>query len=197
MKNFLKNKIIFVIFVLQMTLFYKIIQNYLPGGQIFKIPIIDDHIPFLAVFVIPYFLFAVVLFLPFLMTFKDNKKFLAVSVTFLAAAIVCNIIYVLFQTTVTRPEILPSSIFQKLIIFIYSIDDPVNLFPSGHVTFSVLSNLCIYKINKKIALWLIPITILIVSSTLFIKQHHTPDILAGLALAILCYKLVFKKFNLQ
>ena len=61
------------------------------------------------------------------------------------------------------------------------------------MAFSVLSNLCIFKINKKIACILIPITILIVLSTLFIKQHNIVDIFAGLILAFLAFEFVFKK----
>ena len=183
------NKIVFVIFVLQMTLVYKVIQEYAPTGQVFKIPLLDDNIPFVPIFVIPYFLFAVSLFLPFVLTWRDNKKFLALSIVFLTAATLCNVIYVLFQTSIVRPEILPSSIFNRLILFVYSIDAPVNLFPSGHVTFSVLSNLCLIKINKKVAMFFAPITLGIVLSTLFIKQHHSPDVLAGLILALLGYQL--------
>lgn len=194
---FSKDKIVFVLFVLQMTVVYKTIQEYAPTGRVFKIAVLDNNIPFLPIFVIPYFLFAVVLFLPFVLAIKDRKKFWSLSITFFVTATVCNLIYILFQTTAIRPEILASSIFDKLILCIYNIDRPVNLFPSGHVTFSVLSNLCLIKINRKAALVFIPITMLIILSTLFIKQHYTPDVIAGIILALLSYQLVFKKILVQ
>ncbi|MCK9595915.1 phosphatase PAP2 family protein [Candidatus Pacearchaeota archaeon] len=187
--------ILFALFILNITLFYKIIQIYFPVGNIFKLGL-EDSIPFVPLFVIPYLFFLLVLFLPFLVSIKDKKQFLAVSVSFLFASIVCNIIYMLFQTTILRPEIISSTILDKLILFVYSIDSPLNLFPSGHVTFSLLSFFCMTKINKKITLILLPIVILIILSTLFIKQHHIPDILAGLLLAFVSYQFVFKKLIL-
>jgi membrane-associated phospholipid phosphatase len=187
-----KDKIIFVLFFLQVTLFYNLIQTYFPTGHIFKIPLIDEAIPFLSVFVIPYLLFIFVLFLPFAMAFRDKKRFLALSASFLFASVVCNIVYVLFQTTALRPEVLPSTIFDELVLFVYAIDKPLNLFPSGHVTFSVLSTLCLTRINKKLAYAILPVTILIVLSTLFIKQHYVPDVLGGLALAFLSFQ-IFRK----
>lgn len=187
-----KGKIIFILFLLQITLFYKLIQIYFPAGYIFKIPFIDDKIPFLSIFVIPYLLYVFVLFFPFVITFKNKKHFLAVSAAFLFASVVCNIIYVLFPTMVIRPEVLPSTMLNKLVLFVYTIDGVVNCIPSGHVAFSVLSNLCLTRINKKFAGYMLPVTVLIVFSTLFIKQHYVPDIFAGLLLAFLSF-LIFKK----
>lgn len=191
--NKYKDKIIFILFILQITLFYKLIQIYFPIGHIFKISFIDENIPFFAPFIIPYFLFPIIMLLPFVLVFKNKKIFIALSLTFLFASALCNIIYILFQTTILRPEILSSTIFNKITLFIYSIDKPLNLFPSGHVTFTVLSNLCLLKINKKIAYIIFPITILIILSTLFIKQHYIPDVFGGLILAFLSYQLIFKK----
>lgn len=184
--------ILFLLFILQMTLFYKLIQTHFPTGVIFKTGL-DDKIPFIPIFVIPYFFYFLILLLPFVLAFRDRKKFFAISTTFLLISIICNLIYILFQTTINRPEILVSSIFNKMILFIYSIDAPLNLFPSGHVTFSVLSTLCVFKLNKKIGYIILPITILIIFSTIFIKQHHIPDVIAGLILASLGY-FIFKKF---
>jgi membrane-associated phospholipid phosphatase len=186
------DKIVFVVFLLQITLIYKLIQIYVPSGSIFKIPFIDDNIPFISVFVIPYLLYVVVLLLPFVLTFRNKKQFLAVSTAFLFASVMCNIIFVLFPTMVIRPEVLAINILNKSVLFVYTVDGVLNCFPSEHVTFSVLANLCLLKINKKLAYYLIPLTILIIFSTLFIKQHYFPDILGGIVLAFLGY-LIFKK----
>ncbi len=169
-----------------------LIQAYFLPGNIFKIPFIDDNIPFISIFVIPYLLYVVVLFLPFVLSYKNKKQFLAVSSAFLFASLICNIIFVLFPTMVVRPEVLATNIFNRLVLFVYSIDGVLNCFPSEHVTFSVLANLILFKIKKKYAYYLIPLTVLIVLSTLFIKQHYIPDIFAGIALAFLSF-WVFKK----
>jgi membrane-associated phospholipid phosphatase len=186
-----KGEIIFIIFLLQIFLFYKLIQIYFPIGQVFETSL-DEQIPFISSFVIAYYLYIPMLFLPFIMTFRNKKNFLAISTAFLFASLICNIIYMLFQTTIVRPELAPTTIFNQLVLIVYSIDSPLNLFPSEHVTFTVLSLLCLFKINKKVAYITLPFVILIVLSTLFIKQHHIPDVLAGLVLAFVSY-FVFKK----
>jgi len=112
-KNY-ADKIVFVLFVLQITLFYKLIQLYVPAGQIFKINSIDNIIPLMPIFVIPYVLFIPILFLPFVMSLKDKKLFLAISASFLTASIICNIVYILFQTTIYRPEIPAVNIIQQV-----------------------------------------------------------------------------------
>lgn len=184
--------IVFILFILQITVVYELIQMFFIKGVIFKTAL-DDVIPFFSPFVIFYFLIIIILFLPFIMTFKNKKMFLALSTAFFFVSFICNIIYIFFQTTITRPDIIPSTIFDKLVLFIYSVDSPLNLFPSGHVTFSVLSTLCLFKINKKVAFVVLPFTILLILSTLFIKQHNIPDVLAGAILAYLGYKFIFKK----
>lgn len=191
-----KGKIIFILFILQITLFYKLIQIYFSNGIIFKTTL-DDKIPFFSPFVIPYFSFFIILFLPFIMTLKNKKNFLALSTTFFIVSVICDLVYIFFQTTINRPEIISSTIFNKLVLFIYSVDSPLNLFPSGHVTFSVLSTLCLFKINRKVAYVVLPFTILIVLSTLFIKQHYIPDVLAGLMLAFLGYKFIFSSLAVR
>ncbi|MBU1704688.1 MAG: phosphatase PAP2 family protein [Nanoarchaeota archaeon] len=185
-------KIIFILFILQITVVYKLIQIYFSQGIIFK-TVLDDKIPFIPEFVIPYLLFIIVLSLPFILTLKNKKDFLAISRLFLIVSAVCNLTYIFFQTTIIRPEIISSTIFDRLVLFVYSIDSPLNLFPSEHVTFSVLSTLCLFKINRKLAYIILPFTALIVISTLFIKQHHIPDVLAGLMLAFLGYWFIFKR----
>jgi len=194
-KNFWKKHkggIIFILFILQITFFYKLIQIYSQNG-IFLNTTLDNKIPFLSTFVIFYLLFFVLLFLPFILNFKDKKKFLALSATFFFVSIICNLFYVFFQTTVIRPEIIVSTIFDKLVLFIYSIDKSLNCFPSMHVTFSALSTLCLLKLNKKAGQIILPLAILIVFSTLLIKQHVILDVIGGLVLALLGYYFIFRK----
>jgi membrane-associated phospholipid phosphatase len=187
-----QDKIYFILFVLQITLIYKLIQIYFTNGHDIKIPL-DDKIPFIAPFVAFYMLYAAVLILFFILAYKNKHLFLASSKSFLFAATICSLIYIFFPTAVIRPEILPTTIFNKLVLFIYSIDTAVNAFPSEHITFSILANLCLSRINKKLSYFLWPLTFLIVLSTLFIKQHYIFDVLAGILLAWISYQFIFKR----
>lgn len=185
-------QIYFILFLLQITLVYKLIQWNFVSGQTFKLAL-DDKIPFVALFVVPYILYLAVLIGIFVLATKDKRLFLATAKTFFWAALVCNLFFILLPTMVNRISILPANIFDKLVIFIYSIDTAKNSFPSEHVTFTVLANLCLIQISRVISWFLLPLTCLIVISTVLIKQHYLPDIIGGLALAWLVYHYIFKK----
>lgn len=188
-----KTEIYFILFILQITLVYKMIQWYFPDGQIFKTPL-DDQIPFVAWFIFPYLLYALILAVIFTLALRNKKFFGALTRAFLFASLISNIIFIVFPTMMVRAEVLPDSFVNQSVYFIYSIDSALrNCFPSEHVTFSVLANLCLMAINKKWALLLLPFTILVVLATLFIKQHYIPDVLAGIVLAYISYQFVFKK----
>jgi len=62
-----------------------------------------------------------------------------------------------------------------------------------HVTFSVLSTLCLLKLNKKAGQIILPLAILIAFSTLLIKQHVILDVIGGLFLAVLGYYFIFRR----
>ena len=188
-----KDKIVFLLFLIQFILIYKLIQEIVTQGRLLTIPIIDNFIPLIPIFVIPYLLFFPFILLPIAMVWKDKKRLFQIAITYLFASTIANLIFLIFQTTVIRPELFPSTIANRWIIYIYSFDKPLNLFPSTHVTFTALANLCLLKINKKIAYGVLPLTILIILSTMFIKQHYIPDLFAGLLLAWLSYEFIYKR----
>lgn len=186
-----KKQIIAIILVLHMTLVYKLIQSYNSYSYTLKTPF-DDMIPFMPLFVLPYLLYIAVILAPLIMSWKDNKMFLAVSSSFLFAAVICNILFIVFPTAIHRPEVVAASIFDRLVLFVYSIDSIVNCFPSEHVAFSLLACLCMWHINRRAAYVLGAITAFIIPATLLIKQHYIPDIFGGIALALICYFFVFR-----
>lgn len=190
-----KGEILFVLFILQIILVYKLVQFYYPVGYELK-TFLDDKIPLIPFFAVFYLLICPLIFLPFIYAYKNKRLFYHLSLTFFLVATFLNIFYVLFQTTVPRPDVLPSGLFGRLVAFIYSFDKPLCCFPSGHAAFSLLVNLSFFKIKKKVAYYLIPLTVLIFLSTLFIKQHYVLDIVGGAVVAVLGYYLVFGRLNL-
>jgi membrane-associated phospholipid phosphatase len=191
--NKYNDKIMFVLFLIQLLVGYNLIQRYFSVGRTLTIPFIDNNIPFIPAFVLAYLCYAIIIILPFALTFRNKKQFLAISTAFFFVATIGNICYIFFQTTIIRPEIIPNNITNKLILFIYSVDKPVNLFPSLHVALPVLTTLCLSQIRKKSVYILAPITVLIILSTLFIRQHHILDVVSGLLVAFIGYKFIFKK----
>jgi membrane-associated phospholipid phosphatase len=85
-----------------------------------------------------------------------------------------------------RPDVLDTDPFCGLARIIYSHDNPYNAFPSIHVlgTFSlILAATMARKIGKITKLGIVVVGLLIILSTVFVKQHVVLDILAGLIFA--------------
>ncbi len=108
------------------------------------------------------------------------------------------IIFFAFQTQIVRAEVRAGNIFDDLVLFVYSLDNPVNALPSLHVSLSTLATLFVFLRNKKLGLYISPVTILIILSTVFIKQHAVLDVFAGLIMAFAVFKIrhVFDKVNI-
>ena len=98
-------------------------------------------------------------------------------------------IYYAFQTEVLRPIIASTDFFTRLTNTIYKYDMPNNTFPSLHVALTSTISAFVYEKNTKVGMVLIPLTILIILSTMFIKQHVFLDIIGGLMLAFVIFKI--------
>ena len=157
---------------------------------------IDQAIPLLSVFIIPYILWYAYIFCYLVyFCFKDTKVYLKTLIIIVVAELICFVIYFFFQTTVPRPTIAGDNIFNNLVLWIYSKDRPFNCFPSIHVltTFIImlaslhiknkhlLNNLCIHVIGT-----------LIIISTLFVKQHVIFDMIGSMFLVTFLYGIAFE-----
>ncbi|MEJ6488050.1 phosphatase PAP2 family protein, partial [Nostoc punctiforme UO1] len=82
-----------------------------------------------------------------------------------------------------------------LVLYIYSKDYPYNCFPSLHNALSVLSFFYWVQVLPKFK-WIIGIfVLLIILSTLLIKQHYIPDVISGILLAIISFRISFHLFE--
>ncbi|MBI4919645.1 phosphatase PAP2 family protein [archaeon] len=187
-----KGKYLAFTFFICMYFGYLLIQKVFPTGHILKIPIIDDNIPLISWFAVPYLSMYFVTIVPFLLSWHHKKKLLATSLTFLSAASIAYMTFIIYQTKMVRPEIIPHGTFDFLVEYIYAMDPPVNSFPSLHVLYATLAFLCTRNINKELGIIIFPFAFLTAISTVLIKQHFFPDIIGGVILALLAYKIIFK-----
>jgi membrane-associated phospholipid phosphatase len=173
------------------TVVYKMIQQYsIP--TIFPITDLDVVIPYISAFVIPYLALFLFVAVPFITTWPKPKEFLKTNLSFLLVTAISFSYYVFAQTTVLRNYVFSDNIFDQLVQFIYSIDTPVNTFPSMHVATTALTLHIISLKRPGLLKWMAPIGALIILSTLFIKQHNIVDVLGGLAVAALAFAIVFR-----
>ncbi|MBO0960222.1 inositol phosphorylceramide synthase [Neobacillus sp. MM2021_6] len=157
---------------------------------------IDQAIPFLPIFIIPYILWYAYIFCYLIyFCFKDTKVYLKTLLLIVIAELICFVIYFFFQTTVPRPVLVGDHILTQLVQWIYTKDRPFNCFPSIHVltTFAVM--LASLHIKNKHLLNTLCIHFLgscIIISTLFVKQHVIFDMIGSMFLVTFLYGIAFE-----
>lgn len=106
------------------------------------------------------------------------------------AKLVCLFFYVVFPTTMPRPEITGNGISEQLMLWLYRADASDNLFPSIHCLVSWLCYIGVRKqahIPKSYRALSCFFAILVFISTVTTRQHVIADVLAGIVLAEASY----------
>lgn len=186
----------------------KITMDY-PGIHIIN-GAIDDKIPFLEIFIIPYLLwFAYVVAACIFMVFKaDDMEFLKFALSLVIGMTLFLVISVIYPNALTlRPEYIPDNIFGRLVMGLYGTDTSTNVFPSIHVYNSLAVDIALHKCSalrnhKSVKASSRILCILIILSTMFLKQHSVYDVLGGFVMMIVLYILLYvvdytKIFNKQ
>jgi membrane-associated phospholipid phosphatase len=165
---------------------------------------VDSIIPFIRFFIVPYNLWYPYIILSLLLLcFNDRKTFFKTIISIDLGLISCYMVYLIFQTTVPRPNIVAEDIFSRLVVLTYSLDPPYNCFPSIHVLTCYLVMKSFYKstmrkIITKTVIFSIGCTIIL--STLFVKQHVILDIFGAVIFGEITYYaakwLIEKRFIL-
>lgn len=156
--------------------------------------VIDTKIPFVPAFFIPYCIWYLMIFIiPYYLYCKDKDKYIKYTMAYILCSMIGNIVFISYPSTVARPTVTGTDIFSLIAKFIYWIDTPTNCFPSLHCAISMLFILYICEskntnIITKISVCII--SILIMLSTLFTKQHVVVDFISGDILALIVYLIV-------
>lgn len=118
---------------------------------------------------------------------EDAKRFITAHVI---GETLCLFTFLFLPARIVRPDITGTSIFDFALKFVYSFDDPDNLFPSVHCFISWLSWIGVRK-NKAIPgvyrYCSLIMAILICISAVTTKQHVLADVFAGIILAEASY----------
>ncbi|MEV3937129.1 phosphatase PAP2 family protein [Glycomyces sp. NPDC049804] len=159
--------------------------NHGPEDMVLRTPI-DERIPLVPAFVIPYlsvFALAAVTFLVFALRAAD----LLLS-TLLAAVILLLIAYTVYftaQTHVARPDELGTGLLWDGLRLVYGNDEPYNAFPSLHTGFSTVFAIHWLRYGGRAGMLFTAWCALIVVSTVFVHQHYLADLAGGIAAASL------------
>lgn len=163
---------------------------------------LDDKIPFIKEFVIPYIIWFFYVAYGVVYTGIHSKQDYYKLYIFLAGGLsVCYALYMLFPNAQDlRPVVNGNNPFSNLVKFIYRADTPTNVCPSIHVfnTIAVdaaLKNSSSFRTKKYGMAISSTLAVLICLSTLFIKQHSIIDAIAGTILALIFYIPIYGVSN--
>ena len=152
---------------------------------------LDQAIPFVKGFILPYMLWMPFLYLTLVYFFyRDRTAYYQTLMAYAGAVLICYAIYLIFQTTVPRPELVGTDLLSQFVRFVYTNDAPFNCFPSIHCmsSYLLLHAAVRSKALPRKAVWVIgTIAWTIIASTVFVKQHVVLDAAAGIMLGHAAY----------
>lgn len=166
---------------------------------------IEDKIPLVPVFIIPYILWWVlIIIVPFYISRKSDKAFMIYVFTFAICFALTFPFYVFFPTAVKIPVFESTDFFSWLCNFVYSVDIPLgaehsqyylpnNCLPSGHTLASMIiiytTSTC-KKINKGLKIFIDITMVIVIISTILVKQHVVVDLIAAIIISTLVFFVV-------
>lgn len=148
---------------------------------------LDKMLPLIPFFVVFYFLaFGQWCLCYYLIGYEEKNYCTRFFLGEIIAKAICLIIFLVFPTTLNRPEITGGGVFSRLLAFVYSIDPADNLFPSIHCLESWMCYRgCRNLKNSSLPDWFsgvnLAVTLLVFASTVLCKQHVLIDIAGGIA----------------
>lgn len=160
---------------------------------------LDDMIPFCEYFIIPYLLWF--LYIPLVLAvifFSSRKEFYQASAYLFTGMSICLLICTLFPNgqDLRVESFERDNLFTTVMGLIYEADTNTNVFPSIHVfnsigAFVILCKSSILRNRIWIKIGSGVLSILIILSTMFLKQHSVVDVIGGIILGGLMYIIVY------
>lgn len=143
----------------------------------------ETMIPLVPEFIYPYFSILLLMSLPPFALTPNGMRSLAKQLT--VATLIAGALFILLPTQAGFTPVSFTREQAPLLDFLYSIDMPVNLFPSLHITYTILLGVSLAAVSPRwfrfvLAGWVAIICL----SVLLVHQHHLVDIVGGMLLVI-------------
>lgn len=148
---------------------------------------IDDAVPFVIPWVFLYSLAFVTCFVPVLLV--SDRRFRVVVTAYTLTIVTTLVTFHFFPVMILRPPVQEGTVGGWLLELIRVVDQPFNCFPSLHVSIDFLAAFYAAEVSVAwgVSMWVLALGISV--STLYVKQHYLLDIVSGLVLSALAYKL--------
>ncbi len=156
----------------------------------------DRMVPLVPAFVIPYLSFIPLVFVIFpWIALRSRLVFRTYTLSIFIAQMILNVLYIVVPATVVRPTIDGVDVFSVLLRdLVWQLDEPLNTFPSNHVTLSVIAIFALSSLKLR-KWWVLPMQLwlgVVCISTLLVYQHVVLDLVAGVVIGAAVYSATSK-----
>ncbi len=162
---------------------------------------LDDRIPFLSIFAIPYFLWFAYIAFAFIYTyFNDRQEYLRSCIYLFTGMTIFLFISTVYPNGhyMRYGVSLGSGVLDSLVRWLWQTDTATNLFPSIHVFNSIGAHIALTRCESlrdnrvaKNSSFVLMCSIIL--ATVFIKQHSVFDVITALFMALVLYPLAYGK----
>lgn len=119
---------------------------------------------------------------------QNQKQFVK---TTLYSFVLCLLLFILFKKCFQRPR--PFDLYPQIIPLVKKPHD--FSFPSGHTACAfICAFMAHHQLDKKFSIPIIVLAILVAFSRLYVGVHYPSDILGGILLAYIIYKIALKSY---
>lgn len=167
---------------------------------------IDDKIPFIEYFIVPYtlwFLFIAVT-VGYFFFFGEKSEFYRLIILLFSGMTIFLIVSTIYPNGLQlRPETFTrDNIFVDMVRQLYAVDTSTNVLPSIHVYNSLGAYIAISHCSKLrqykwVQILTLLLTISIVLSTMFLKQHSVIDVIAAFFMVGIMYVIVYRPIKVR
>ncbi|MDR0949702.1 MAG: serine/threonine protein phosphatase [Lachnospiraceae bacterium] len=194
-----KHGLLIVIYMIFYLFCFFILENQQIKGRTIIHMEIDDYVPFVEVFVIPYYMwFGFVALAIVLLIFQNKKEYYKACVFLITGMTLFLLVSALLPNGLQlRPLVMPrDNFFTRMLQGLYQVDTSTNVWPSIHVYNSIGAYIAITKSrwgrNPIFKMASLGLCISIIASTMLIKQHSVFDVITALCLAGVMYAIVYR-----
>ena len=161
---------------------------------------LDDMIPFVEYFIVPYLLWFVYVAAVFVyLFFKSRKEFYQYCIFLFTGMTLFLIVSTLYPNGhLLRPNTFArNNIFTFAVQILYQADTATNIFPSLHVYNSIAAHRAVANSetlagNRLIRGGSFVLMVSIILATMFLKQHSVLDVISGILLGLVMEQLVYR-----
>ena len=161
---------------------------------------LDDMIPFVEYFIVPYLLWFVYVAAVFVyLFFKNRREFYQYCIFLFTGMTLFLIVSTLYPNGhLLRPNTFArNNIFTFAVQILYQADTATNIFPSLHVYNSIAAHRAVANSetlagNRLIRGGSFVLMVSIILATMFLKQHSMLDVISGILLGLVMEQLVYR-----